>query len=189
MQFFRTIVLFFFLVIVFSVQISAQTDSSEQSYSKYEVQAAMEGFFAKTTKGIASMVERLFSRYGKPNAYIKGEEGGGAIFMGLRYGKGTLHKKSGLTRQVYWQGPSIGWDIGGNAVKVFTLVYNLQDVERLYQRFPGIDGSIYVVGGLSMNVQRSQDITMVPIRTGVGLRLGGNVGYLQYTKEMSLNPF
>ena len=171
----------------YSVQ--AQTNATEQTYSKSEIAQAMEGFFAEASEVVASAVERTFNRYGRPNGYIQGEEGSAAFFVGLRYGYGTLHLKSGRTRVVYWQGPSVGWDVGGNASKVFTLVYNLHDIERLYQRFPGVEGSVYVIGGLSVNAQRSQDITLVPIRSGVGLRLGANVGYLQYTKEKGINPF
>ena len=171
----------------YSVQ--AQTNATEQTYSKSEIAHAMEGFFAEASEVVASAVEKTFDRYGRPNGYIRGEEGSAAFIIGLRYGYGTLQLKSGPTRTVYWQGPSVGWDVGGNAAKVFTLIYNLQDIERLYQRFPGVEGSVYVIGGLSLNAQRSQDITLVPIRSGVGLRLGANMGYLQYTKEKSINPF
>ena len=186
------LVLLVFLLITLAggtCSVQAQTNATEQTYSKSEIAQAMEGFFAEASEVVASAVERTFNRYGRPNGYIQGEEGSAAFFVGLRYGYGRLHLKSGRTRTVYWQGPSVGWDVGGNAAKVFTLVYNLHDIERLYQRFPGVEGSVYVIGGLSVNAQRSQNITLVPIRSGVGLRLGANVGYLQYTKEKSMNPF
>ena len=198
MQYRRDRLILFISVLVFFVlttgaggtySVQAQTNATEETYSKSEIAQAMEGFFAEASEVVASAVERTFNRYGRPNGYIQGEEGSAAFFVGLRYGYGTLHLKSGLTRIVYWQGPSVGWDVGGNASKVFTLVYNLHDIERLYQRFPGVEGSVYVIGGLSVNAQRSQDITLVPIRSGVGLRLGANVGYLQYTKEKGINPF
>lgn len=186
-----SVLVFFFLITWAGQSYSeqAQTNATEETYSKSEIAQAMEGFFAEASEVVASAVERTFNRYGRPNGYIHGEEGSAAFFVGLRYGYGTLHLKSGRTRVVYWQGPSVGWDVGGNASKVFTLVYNLHDIERLYQRFPGVEGSVYVIGGLSVNAQRSQDITLVPIRSGVGLRLGANVGYLQYTKEKGINPF
>ena len=188
---FMPVLIIFFVIVLAggSHSVQAQTNATGETYSKSEIAQAMEGFFAQASEVVASAVEGIFDRYGRPNGYIQGEEGSAAFFVGLRYGEGTLHLKSGPTRFVYWQGPSVGWDFGANAAKVFTLVYNLNDVDRLYQRFPGVDGSLYVIGGLSINAQRSQDITLVPIRSGVGLRLGANVGYLQYTKEQGINPF
>ena len=169
--------------------VRGEVNATAQTYSQTEIGQTVEEFFAQTSSGVASVVESIFSRYGRPNGYIKGTEGSGALIFGLRYGEGELHMKSGESRKVFWQGPSIGWDIGANASKVFTLVYNLQNIDELYQRFPGVDGSLYVIGGLSVNAQRSLDITLVPIRSGAGLRLGANVGYLQYTKERGINPF
>jgi hypothetical protein len=135
------------------------------------------------------VVEKAFKDHGRPNGYIKGEEAGGAITVGLRYGHGTLQLKSGATRTVHWQGPSIGFDLGANASKVFVLVYGLADPEKLFQRFPAVDGSFYYVGGAGINYQRRDDITLAPIRLGVGLRAGASIGYVHYTKTKTLNPF
>jgi hypothetical protein len=153
-----------------------------------DVRRKARDFFGDTSEGLAKAIERLFAEQGRPNAIITGEEGGGAVVVGLRYGRGTIETASGVKRDVYWQGPSVGFDIGGNAAKVFTLVYNLDNVERIYQRFPGVDGSLYLIAGLSVNYQRSEGITLAPIRTGVGWRQGASVGYLHYTREKSLNP-
>jgi hypothetical protein len=153
-----------------------------------DVRRKARDFFGDTSEGLARAIERLFAEQGRPNAIITGEEGGGAVVVGLRYGRGTIETASGARRDVYWQGPSVGFDIGGNAAKVFTLVYNLDNVERIYQRFPGVDGSLYFVAGVSVNYQRSEGITLAPIRTGVGWRQGASVGYLHYTREKSLNP-
>ena len=131
----------------------------------------------------------MFKDNGRPTGYIAGEEGSAAITVGLRYGKGLLYMKNKSAETVYWQGPSIGWDLGGNASRSFTLCYNLQDPREIYQRFPGVEGTAYLVGGLGVNYQRADDITLAPIRAGVGLRLGANVGYLAYTKKRHILPF
>lgn len=154
-----------------------------------EIRREAEEFFGAASEGLAKAIEKAFRDYGRPVAYITGEEASGAIGVGLRYGQGQLHYKDGSGRKVYWQGPSIGWDLGANASKVFTLVYNLRSTDQLFQRFPGVDGSVYIVGGVGMNYQRSGNLVLAPIRTGVGLRAGANVGYLQYTPEKSINPF
>ncbi|MGH8443908.1 MAG: DUF1134 domain-containing protein [Solimonas sp.] len=164
----------------------AQTES--QTYSADEVTQAASKFFGSSSEGLAKAIERTFSDYGRPNAYIYGNEGGGAIVVGLRYGKGTLQYKGGESQKVYWQGPSVGWDFGGNASKVFTLVYNLRSSSQLFQRFPAVDGSLYVVAGVGVNYQRSGDVTLAPIRAGVGLRAGASLGYVHYTREASIIP-
>jgi hypothetical protein len=166
----------------------AQTSPSSP-YTQQEILAEIETFFESTSKGLASIVQKVFSELGEPNGYIKGTEGGAAFVFGLRYGHGRLYTKNNGSRTVYWSGPSFGYDFGGNLVKVFTLVYNLRDPEHIYQRFPGVDGSAYVIGGVSMNYQKSLDITLVPIRSGLGLRLGANVGYIQYARQKNINPF
>ena len=166
-----------------------QGDIGPQTYSKDETMAAAEKFFGGTTQGLAKAIEKAFSDNGSPSAYIVGDEGAGAFFLGLRYGSGTLYYKGGGSMKVYWQGPSVGWDFGGNASKVFTLVYNLHWTKDLFQRFPGVDGSLYIVAGVGLNYQRAGDITLAPIRTGVGLRAGANVGYLSYTQKQSWFPF
>ncbi len=162
--------------------------SADETYSADEVARAASQFFGETSEGIAKAIERTFSDFGRPSAYIFGQEGGGAAVIGLRYGAGTLKYKGGGSLKVYWQGPSIGWDFGGSASKVFTLVYNLRDTYELFQRFPAVDGSLYVVAGASVNYQRSGDIVLAPIRTGVGLRAGASLGYIHYTRERSLLP-
>lgn len=164
-------------------------DVPQDTYTKEETLAAAEKFFGGTTSGLARAIEKAFGELGRPVGYIVGTEGSGALVVGLRYGEGTLSYKGGGSTKVFWQGPSIGWDIGGNASKVFTLVYNLRWTKDLYQRFPGVDGSLYVVAGVGLNYQRANDITLAPIRTGVGLRAGASIGYLAYTREKRLNPF
>lgn len=164
-------------------------DVPQDTYTKEETLAAAEKFFGGTTSGLAKAIEKAFGELGRPVGYIVGTEGSGALVVGLRYGEGTLSYKGGGSTKVFWQGPSIGWDVGGNASKVFTLVYNLRWTKDLYQRFPGVDGSLYVVAGVGLNYQRANDITLAPIRTGVGLRAGASIGYLSYTREKRLNPF
>lgn len=163
--------------------------AAEGTFSKVEVLSAADGFFGGVTKGLAEVIEKVFSDLGEPNAYIIGEEVSGAFFFGLRYGKGELNRKGHKGVDVYWQGPSVGFDFGGNASKSFVLVYNLADVDDLYQRYPGVDGSVYFVAGVGVNYQRAGNTTLAPIRTGVGLRFGGNLGYVHYTKDPSVVPF
>jgi hypothetical protein len=164
-------------------------DVGPQTYSRDETLAAAEKFFGGTSEGLAKAIEKAFHDLGEPSAYIQGSEGSGAFFVGLRYGEGQLYYKNGNAMKVYWQGPSVGFDWGGNASKVFTLVYNLHWTRDLFQRFPGVDGSLYLVAGVGLNYQRAGDITLAPIRTGVGLRAGANVGYLAYTQKKTWNPF
>jgi hypothetical protein len=159
------------------------------TYSKDETLKAAEQFFGGTSQGLAKAIEKAFKELGQPDAYIQGSEGSGAFFVGLRYGEGQLYYKGGGAMKVYWQGPSIGWDVGGNASKVFTLVYNLHWTRDLFQKFPGVDGSVYLVAGVGLNYLRSGQITLAPIRTGVGLRAGASVGYLTFTQQKSWNPF
>ena len=161
------------------------------TYTQNEIANRAANFFGSTTEGLARAVERVFSEKGSPNAYITGVEGSGAIVVGLRYGDGDLFMKANGERpvKVYWQGPSVGFDLGGNASKVFTLVYNLPNTEAIYQRFPGVEGSAYVVAGVGVNYQQNGRVILAPMRTGVGLRLGANVGYLHYSKERNILPF
>ncbi|MEI6724207.1 MAG: DUF1134 domain-containing protein [Betaproteobacteria bacterium] len=167
----------------------AAKTSDNNTYDQDSVIKDATAWFGKGSEGLAKVVEKAFKEHGRPNGYIKGEEAGGAITVGLRYGHGTLHMKAGSTRSVHWQGPSIGFDLGANASKVFVLVYNLQNTEQLFQRFPAIDGSFYYVGGAGINYQRRDNITLAPIRLGVGLRAGASIGYVHYTKTKTLNPF
>jgi len=171
-------------------QPAPKAQDQDDTYTQEEILSKARTFFGDVTEGLAKAVEKAFADQGRPNGFIEGEEGSGAIGVGLRYGSGKLNLKSGPSgTQVYWQGPSIGFDIGGNASKVFTLVYNLKEPDQLFQRFPGVDGSLYIVAGIGLNYQKSGDITLAPIRTGVGLRAGASVGYLHYTRKKSWIPF
>ncbi|KAB2912089.1 MAG: DUF1134 domain-containing protein [Hyphomicrobiaceae bacterium] len=159
------------------------------TYSSREIMDAGHSFFGSVSKGLAAVIEYAFQKQGRPNGYILGEDAGGAFIAGLRYGEGTLYTKDAGTHRVYWQGPSIGYDAGAEGSKVMVLVYNLRDVEEIYQRFGGVDGSAYFVGGVGLTFQKSGDVMVAPIRAGVGLRLGANVGYLKYTRKPTWNPF
>jgi hypothetical protein len=162
----------------------------DDTYTEPEIVSAVAGFFGTTAAAAGAAVARVFRDNGRPNGYIKGEEGAGAIGVGLRYGKGQLFtKRHGAGAIVYWQGPSVGFDAGGNASKVFTLVYGLRRVGDIYQRFPGVEGSYYFVAGLGVNYQRADHITLAPMRAGVGLRAGANIGYLDYSRKRHVLPF
>jgi hypothetical protein len=159
------------------------------TYSRKEVDDQVMGFFEGGARGLADLVSRAFDKYGEPTGFIKGNEGAGALVVGLRYGEGWLYLKNGKKAYVYWQSPSVGFDLGVNASKVFCLVYGVTDPEQIYQRFPSVDGSAYVVGGFGMNFQQSGPVVLGPIRFGVGLRLGANVGYMDFTRDRTINPF
>jgi hypothetical protein len=159
------------------------------TYSTHEITDAGRGFFGSVSKGLASVIEHAFKRQGRPNGYILGEEAGGAFVAGLRYGEGTLYTRDAGTHKVYWQGPSLGYDFGGEGSKVMVLVYNLRDPSDIYERFGGVDGSAYLVGGVGITFLSRDNITLAPIRSGIGLRLGANVGYLKYTPRPTWNPF
>ena len=146
-------------------------------------------FFGSVSQGLASLVERAGSQFGLPNGYILGEEASGALFVGGRYGEGTLYTRNQGDYPLFWQGPSIGFDFGGDGSKTMMLVYNLSAANDIFGRFPGVDGSAYVVGGLGMTVMKAGNVVVVPIRSGVGARLGINVGYLKFTNEPTWNPF
>jgi hypothetical protein len=146
-------------------------------------------FFGTVSRGLATVIETAVSQWGQPNGYVLGEEAGGAFFGGLRYGEGMLYTKNAGDLKVFWQGPTIGWDFGGEGARTMMLVYNLPATEAIYQRFAGIDGSAYLVGGFGMTALTANDVVLVPIRSGVGLRLGANVGYLKFTPVSTWNPF
>ncbi len=168
---------------------AAAGQSQHNTYSSQEVISAGHNFFGTTTKGLAQAVEYVFQRAGRPNGYIIGEEGAGAFVGGLRYGEGTLYMKDGRTKKVYWQGPSIGFDFGGNGSRALVLVYDMDTPHDIFDRFVGVEGSAYLVGGFGVNFQSNEKLKMAPIRTGVGARLGANVGYLKYTDQPTWNPF
>lgn len=162
--------------------------AGDDGYDQESTLKAATDFFGETTEGLAKVIAKAFREQGRPNGYIRGEEIAGALTVGLRYGEGALSMKSGGGRKVYWAGPSIGFDAGANASKVFVLVYHLPDADAIYQRFPGVDGSLYYIGGAGINYQRLDGVTLAPIRLGVGLRAGASVGYVHYRREKSLNP-
>lgn len=146
-------------------------------------------FFGTVSRGLAQVVEAAVARWGQPNGYILGQEGSGAFILGLRYGDGKLYTKNAGDRRVFWEGPSVGFDYGGEGARTMMLVYNLPATEAIYQRFGGIDGSAYFIGGFGMTALTANNIVVVPIRSGVGLRLGANLGYLKFTQNATWNPF
>jgi hypothetical protein len=162
---------------------------SKGTYSEEQIVKETEQFFGKGAQGMAEVIAKAFKEQGEPVGYIKGDEGGGAVAVGLRYGKGTLQMHNGTTMQVYWQGPSFGFDFGGDAAKTFVLIYNLSNTEDLFQRFPGVEGSLYFVGGVGLHYLRAKDITLAPVRFGVGWRQGASVGYMNFSKTKRINPF
>jgi hypothetical protein len=158
-------------------------------YSPNELVDAGHHFFGGVSRGLATIVEKAVSEWGQPNGYILGEEAGGAFVGGLRYGDGTLYTKNAGDVRVYWQGPTLGFDAGADGARTMMLVYNLPRTEAIFERFGGIEGSAYFVGGFGMTALTSNDIVVVPIRSGVGLRLGANLGYLKFTQRPTWNPF
>ena len=167
---------------------SPQPTYKAETFSQDELVNNVSNFFGVTAENAGAAISRIFRDNGRPTGYIAGQEGAGAITVGLRYGQGLLYMKHRETQSVFWQGPSIGWDLGGNASRVFTLCYNLQYPDMVYRRFPGVEGSAYLIGGLGVNYARADDITLAPIRAGVGLRLGANIGYLSYSRKRHIIP-
>lgn len=170
---------------------AASTLATRQTptYHKDDLIGAAEGVFGKGAAGLAGIMEKILSEQGEPNAYIAGREAAFALTVGVRYGSGTMKHKVEGERPVYWTGPSIGFDVGGDATKVFTLVYNLYDTQDLYKRFPQAEGRAYFVGGFSATYLRAGDVVLIPVRLGVGLRLGINVGYMKFTEKSRWFPF
>nr|WP_245269618.1 EipA family protein [Allorhizobium undicola] len=167
----------------------ASAQAQGDQYTMQEVVDAGHSFFGSTSGALAKVIERAFSQYGLPNGYILGQEGSGAFIAGLTYGEGTLYTKNAGQHPVFWQGPSLGLDYGGNGTRSMMLVYNLPSVNALYTRFGGVSGSAYVVAGVGMTVLKNNNQLIVPIRTGLGARLGVNVGYLKLTQNSTWNPF
>jgi hypothetical protein len=166
-----------------------ETAHADDTYSEPEIVRVASDFFGMTTEAVARAVSRIFRDLGRPNAYITGEEASGAIAVGLRYGSGHMTRKGYRRLKVYWQGPSIGFDIGANASKCFTLVYQIRRQEEIFQRYPGVEGTYYFIAGIGVNYQRSGRISLAPMRTGLGVRAGVNAGYLSYTRERNILPF
>ena len=166
-----------------------QADNADDTFDQESILNEATGLFGKGAQGIARVIEKIFADLGRPNAYIAGNEVSGAIAIGLRYGDSQLVHKIEGSQRIHWTGPSIGFDVGGNGSKVFTLIYNLYDTEDIFKRFPGGEGNIYYIGGIGVNYQRSGNIVIAPIRLGVGLRAGVNVGWMKYSKRRKWLPF
>jgi hypothetical protein len=164
-------------------------DREPGTFSQNEILHAGHGFFGSVSKGLASVVEYTFQKAGRPNGYILGEDAGGAFIAGLRYGEGTLYTKDAGVHKVYWQGPSVGYDFGGEGSKTMVLVYNMRSPHDIFDRFGGVQGSAYFIGGVGVQFLKSGDVTLAPIRSGIGFRLGANIGYLKYTPRPTWNPF
>jgi hypothetical protein len=160
-----------------------------QTYKKDDVIGAAEGVFGKGAEGLGAMIEKILKDQGEPIAYITGREAAAAIGVGLRYGSGTMNHKTEGPRPVYWTGPSIGFDLGGNAGKTFVLVYNLYDSQNLYKRYPAGEGAAYIIGGFTASYLRRGDVVLIPIRLGVGWRLGVNAGYMKFSEKRQILPF
>ena len=158
------------------------------SYTHDEIANSVSDFFGVTAENAAALVEKVFHDNGQPTAYVAGIEGSGAFVFGLRYGKGLMYMKDRPHMEVFWQGPTGGFDFGANTSRVFTLCYDLDYPDAIFRRFPGVEGSAYFVGGLGVNYQRADGITLAPIRAGVGFRLGANVGYLAYSRQRNIIP-
>ncbi|MDJ1158145.1 DUF1134 domain-containing protein [Chelatococcus sp. SYSU_G07232] len=160
-----------------------------ETFSPNELVDSGHKFFGNISRGLALTIQEAVRRWGEPNGYILGQEGSGAFIGGLRYGEGVLYTRNAGDRRVFWQGPSLGFDFGGDGARTMMLVYNLPFVDAIYQRFGGVDGSAYLVAGFGMTALNANGITVVPIRSGVGARLGLNLGYLKFTQQSTWNPF
>lgn len=177
-----------FLALIVMALAAAMPARADQ-YTSDEIIQSGHRFFGSTSGGLATVVEKIFSRYGLPNGYVLGEEGSGAFVGGLTYGEGTMFTKNAGDHRVYWQGPSLGWDFGGQGSRTMMLVYNMTEVSNLYNRFAGVAGSAYLVAGVGFTALKHGNVVLVPVKTGVGARLGVNVGYLKLTERATWNPF
>ena len=168
---------------------AAMLEERPIAYTSDDVVLSGHRFFGSISKGLAELVQKATSQWGQPNGYILGEEAAGAFVGGIRYGEGKLYTRNAGDQRLFWQGPSLGFDAGGDGDRTMMLVYNLPARAAIFQRFGGIDGSAYFIGGLGMTALKSDEMTVVPIRTGLGWRLGLNVGYLKFTRGQTWNPF
>jgi hypothetical protein len=163
--------------------------ATHATYSDDEVTRAANDFFKNGAQDLGKVLQKVLKEKGQPVAIIRGEEAGGAVGVGVRYGHGELVYKGGGGQKVYWQGPSLGFDVGANAVKVFALVYDLSSSEQLFRRFPGVEGSLYFVGGFGVNYVQNGGTVIAPVRFGVGWRQGVAVSYMHFSPKKRLNPF
>ncbi len=161
----------------------------KDTFSVDEIVLAGHQFFGTVSRGLALVVQKAFSQFGEPNGYVLGQEGSGAFVVGLRYGDGHLYTRNAGDRRVFWEGPSVGFDTGGEGARTMMLIYSLPSTDAIYQRFAGIDGSAYFIGGFGMTALTAHNIVVVPIRSGIGFRLGANIGYLKFTPKPTWNPF
>lgn len=167
----------------------ATSPGDPNSYNSNDLIESGHQFFGSASRGLALAVQEAVRQWGEPNGYILGQEASGAFFGGVRYGEGKLFTRNAGERRIFWQGPSLGFDVGGEGARTMMLVYNLPSTDALYRRFVGIDGSAYLVGGFGITAAKADEMVVVPIRTGVGARLGVNMGYLKFTPEPTWNPF
>ena len=179
----------FLLLSVLAAGLATSGSARAESYTAQEIIESGHRFFGATAGGLATVIEKAFASYGLPNGYVLGEEGSGAFVGGLTYGEGTMYTKNAGDHRVFWQGPSVGFDFGGQGSRTMMLVYNMNDVSNVYNRFAGVAGSAYLVAGVGMTALKHGDIVLVPVKTGVGARLGVNVGYLKLTESPTWNPF
>ena len=187
-----TVLIFSFFLSFFYLNLSnAEEIKKEKTFDKNEMVGKAKIYFADLSEGVGIVIERSFKDFGQPTAYIEGEEFSGAFFGGFRYGGGKIYFKDGTIKDIYWNGPSLGFDLGANASRVFTLIYNLEvdNFNKLLGRFPEVEGTLYLAAGLAINYQKKDDIIITPVRSGLGLRAGINLGYSKYTKKKSYLPF
>jgi hypothetical protein len=189
----RSVPVITLLILLHLISAPAMAQRARQApsstFSPAELVDSGHNFFGTVSRGLAQVIEEAVRRWGEPNGYVLGQEASGALFGGLRYGEGSLYTRNAGQHPVFWQGPSLGFDIGGDGARTMMLVYNLPSTPALYRRFVGVDGSAYFVGGFGLTAVMAQDIVVVPIRSGVGARLGVNVGYLKFTAAPTWNPF
>ncbi|MEM8811677.1 MAG: DUF1134 domain-containing protein [Pseudomonadota bacterium] len=164
-------------------------EGTPSTYAQDEIMQAGHGFFGGVSSRVATLIEKIFEKHGQPNGYILGEQGSGAFLAGLKYGEGRLHTRNVGDHKVYWQGPSFGWDVGADGTRVMMLVYNLPSVDDIYRQYNGVNTSAFFIGGIGMTVLENGNTFVVPVKSGVGARLGFSLGYLKFTDRPRWNPF
>jgi hypothetical protein len=169
--------------------LAAAQNQRPQKISSNELVSSGQRFFGNVSRDLALAIQKAVSKWGEPNGYVLGQEGSGAFIGGLRYGEGTLFTRNVGDRKVFWQGPSVGWDFGGDGARTMMLVYNMNRVDSIFHRFGGVAGSAYIIGGIGVTALGDGDMMVVPIKSGVGARLGINLGYLKFTDTPTWNPF